>query len=690
MTGGLSRGTLEDNIGATPVGAKDDERDNDEAGRLRKAKEAFTIMELPKREASRISGRPVVLISKREDRFHKGGYGSDRRRNEGRNMFNNRDGLATKRKSAERDESWMKALIVFPPLLMEGASDEPHRSGHRRVLGSYSIRGPWSVVEVMFEHCFENLSPAIKLRLRETQMDLVGFARGVVKPLGKIKLEVVFEDGGLFSFLDNTLHGKIPHPKGVATLVTRSAIISECHRLERKQVVKKEVNKKVNQEKEVPTGVDLTKQTLVNLAYPDQLITIEGSQAEQCKNQDVAKWKHGCFRMGICQYDEDTKESHRILPKCKPLDGTCSAKKKSYGFRQNPSGSKKGSFWVIWSPPRKSGLTQRKPRQSPICSPPWTLKQMQSLSGNLAALKRFLSRSTKKSLPFFKTLKDITKENKDEYRWTESAEEAFQEMKKVIVELSLLTTLDVKRGREELRPVGKLGPVIVTHVQETTKASGKLAKYSVELGAYNIIYEPKRTMKGHILADFLPKAPVGTPTEEFFRLSTKPPSQDDMERWTLFTDDASNSKGFGAGLVLISPSGIEFTYALRLSFASKNNEAEYQALLAGLRMTKKMKVRSIDVKVDSKLVASQINGSYMASSTSMIKYLTTIKECIVEFETFAIQNISRNFNQKADILSKLVTIAFDHLTKKVLVEVLAKRSTDQKEVGEIMEEEEDN
>nr|GEV59824.1 reverse transcriptase domain-containing protein [Tanacetum cinerariifolium] len=163
-----------------------------------------------------------------------------------------------------------------------------------------------------------------------------------------------------------------------------------------------------------------------------------------------------------------------------------------------------------------------------------------------------------------------------------------------------------------------------------------------------------------------------------------------MERWTLFTDGASNSKGSGGSLVLINPSGMEFTYAVWLNFASTNNEAEYEALLAGLRMARKMKVRNIDVNVNLKQVASQINESYVANSTSMIKYLVTTKECIAEFKTFAIQNIPRNLNQKANILSKLATHAFDHLTKKVLVEVLAERSTDQKEVGAIIEEEEDN
>ncbi|GJT68398.1 reverse transcriptase domain-containing protein [Tanacetum coccineum] len=64
---------------------------------------------------------------------------------------------------------------------------------------------------------------------------------------------------------------------------------------------------------------------------------------------------------------------------------------------------------------------------------------MQSLSGKLAALNRFLAKSAERSLPFFNTLKNITKENKHEYRWTQAAEEAFQQMKKLITDLPSLT-----------------------------------------------------------------------------------------------------------------------------------------------------------------------------------------------------------------------------------------------------------
>ncbi|GJU61039.1 reverse transcriptase domain-containing protein [Tanacetum coccineum] len=55
-------------------------------------------------------------------------------------------------------------------------------------------------------------------------------------------------------------------------------------------------------------------------------------------------------------------------------------------------------------------------------------------------LNRFLSHSAEKSLPFFETLKNITKENKDDYRWTDDAEIAFQELKKIVLNLASLIT----------------------------------------------------------------------------------------------------------------------------------------------------------------------------------------------------------------------------------------------------------
>nr|GEV10869.1 reverse transcriptase domain-containing protein [Tanacetum cinerariifolium] len=71
--------------------------------------------------------------------------------------------------------------------------------------------------------------------------------------------------------------------------------------------------------------------------------------------------------------------------------------------------------------------------------------------------------------------------------------------------------------------------------------------------------------------------------------------------------------------------GTEFTYALRFPFAASNNEAEYEALIAGLRIAAQMGVRNVHVSVDSKLVANQVLGAYVAKEENMIKYLDKVK-----------------------------------------------------------------
>ncbi|GJZ33200.1 reverse transcriptase domain-containing protein [Tanacetum coccineum] len=103
------------------------------------------------------------------------------------------------------------------------------------------------------------------------------------------------------------------------------------------------------------------------------------------------------------------------------------------------------------------------------------------------------------------------------------------------------------------------------------------------------------------------------------RHSTRPGS------WTLFMDGSSCVDGPGAGLILTSPEGTKFTYALRFQFTASNNDAEYKALIAGLRIAAQMGVQNVQVNVDSKLVANQVLGTYVAKEENMIKYLEKVK-----------------------------------------------------------------
>ncbi|GJV54541.1 reverse transcriptase domain-containing protein [Tanacetum coccineum] len=66
---------------------------------------------------------------------------------------------------------------------------------------------------------------------------------------------------------------------------------------------------------------------------------------------------------------------------------------------------------------------------------------------------------------------------------------------------------------------------------------------------------------------------------------------------------------------------MEFTYALRFEFTATNNEAEYEALIAGLRIAARMGVRNLEANVDSRLVANHVLGEYVAKEDNMIQYL---------------------------------------------------------------------
>ncbi|GKF58870.1 reverse transcriptase domain-containing protein, partial [Tanacetum coccineum] len=109
--------------------------------------------------------------------------------------------------------------------------------------------------------------------------------------------------------------------------------------------------------------------------------------------------------------------------------------------------------------------------------------------------------------------------------------------------------------------------------------------------------------------------------------------------------------GAGAGLMLIDPASKKYTYALRFEFETTNSEAEYEALLVGL--PKQLSIKS---------------------------YLHKVLTALKGFEGYTVEHERRNQNNKADALSKLASMTFEHLTKEVLVEVLAKRSIEEKEV----------
>ena len=276
--------------------------------------------------------------------------------------------------------------------------------------------------------------------------------------------------------------------------------------------------------------------------------------------------------------------------------------------------------------------------------PPKNIKETQGLTGRIAALNRFVSRSTNKCLPFFKVLRKA-------FEWTDECKKAFKELKKHLVTPPLLspskpgeklylylavsptvvrsallreeegqqlpvyyTSWALRGAEEQYPPMEKLAFALVTAARKLRPyfqahtivlltnhplqkamnkpdVAGRLIQWSIELSEFNIDYRLRTAIKAHALADFIAEFTTkdDEPTEEVEQTS----------KWTANIDGSSTKNAGGIGIILKSPEGDIIKQVVRLQYSTTTNEAEYEALLTRLKLAKILGVTELDVLSDS-------------------------------------------------------------------------------------------
>jgi hypothetical protein len=126
-------------------------------------------------------------------------------------------------------------------------------------------------------------------------------------------------------------------------------------------------------------------------------------------------------------------------------------------------------------------------------------------------------------------------------------------------------------------------------------AMGHISKWAVELGALSIDFKPCIAIKSQALFDFLAER----------RENQVPTLVDKPEHWTMYFDGSLKLNGGGADVLLISPRGEQLKYVLQILWAVSNNEAEYEALLHGLRLAVSLGIKRLIVYENSLLVVQQ-------------------------------------------------------------------------------------
>nr|KYP43921.1 Retrovirus-related Pol polyprotein from transposon 17.6 [Cajanus cajan] len=320
---------------------------------------------------------------------------------------------------------------------------------------------------------------------------------------------------------------------------------------------------------------------------------------------------------------------------------------------------------------------------------PQTVKEVQRLAERLVSLSRFIPRLAEKAGPIFTLLR----------KWTGQCEEAFKSFKVFLttppvhqrpdhyadlllylaVAESAISTIIVKEDQKVQTPIyfisrvlqdterwyqmiEKLALALVTaarrlrtyfqshqvvvktdypikQILRKPELAGRMIAWSVELSEFGIKYESRGPLKAQCLADFVAEL---TPT-----------SADEQQVWTLHVDGSSNSKGGGASVILEGPNHVTLEQSLKFGFKVTNNQAEYEALLAGLRLAHDLRARRVSCNNDSKLMVEQLNGAYQTKDTLLQRYSHLASQKISSFDEFTIHHVPREQNARVDLLSKL-------------------------------------
>nr|KYP74527.1 Transposon Ty3-I Gag-Pol polyprotein [Cajanus cajan] len=144
---------------------------------------------------------------------------------------------------------------------------------------------------------------------------------------------------------------------------------------------------------------------------------------------------------------------------------------------------------------------------------------------------------------------------------------------------------------------------------------------------------------------------------------------------------SSNSKGGGAGIILEGPNQITVEQSLKFGFKATNNQAEYEALLAGLRLARDLGARRVSCNSDSKLMVEQLGGTYQAKDALLQRYFHTAAQQISSFDEFSIKHVPREQNTRADLLSKLASTKKPGQHRTIIQETLHSPSLDDKTVN---------
>jgi ribonuclease HI len=185
---------------------------------------------------------------------------------------------------------------------------------------------------------------------------------------------------------------------------------------------------------------------------------------------------------------------------------------------------------------------------------------------------------------------------------------------------------------------------LVSSILNNPDTTGRVSLSGITLGPWEITYQWQSAIKSQVLLDFIAE----------WTEAQMPELPDLSNSWTIYVDGSKRVSGAGAGVVLVSPQGDKMRYVLRMRFVNpSNNEAEYAAILHGMRMAKACGATRIKIHGDSNLITQQVMKECDATCANMIAYRAMYDKLEGNFEGCEVTHIGRESNEEADNLANI-------------------------------------
>jgi ribonuclease HI len=197
----------------------------------------------------------------------------------------------------------------------------------------------------------------------------------------------------------------------------------------------------------------------------------------------------------------------------------------------------------------------------------------------------------------------------------------------------------------ESHPVTMVSSFPLGEIIQCREASGRIAKWAVEIMGETISFAPWKAIKSQVLADFVAEW-VDT------QLLASPIQP---ELWTMFFDGSLMKIGASADLLFISPLGKHLRYVLRLHFPASNNVAEWEALVNGLRIAIELGVWRLDARGNSQLVIDQVMKNSHCRDPKMEAYCDEVRRLEDNLYRLELNHVARRYNETADELAKIAS-----------------------------------